>query len=61
MLSNRDYGDGEVDLQGIIRIVKNVNYKGWINIDHHYSRVSPRSGFERCMKYIRDRLDLIYM
>ena len=61
MLSNRDYGDGEVDLQGIMRIIKSVNYQGWINIDHHYARVSPRNSFERCMKYIRANLDPIYM
>jgi sugar phosphate isomerase/epimerase len=60
MLGNRDYGDGEVDLQGIMRILKKVKYKGWINIDHHYARVSPRSSFERCMKYIREKLDPIH-
>jgi len=60
MLGNRDFGDGEVDLQGIMRILKKSSYKGWINIDHHYSRVSPRSSFERCMKYIREKLDPIY-
>lgn len=60
MLGNRDYGDGEVDLQGIMRIVKGVGYKGWINIDHHYSRISPRDSFTRCMKYIREKLDPIY-
>jgi len=60
MLGNRDYGDGEVDLQGIMRILKKVRYKGWINIDHHYSRVSPHSSFERCMAYIRQKLDPIY-
>lgn len=61
MLGNRDYGDGEVDLQGIMRIVKKVKYKGWINIDHHYARVSPRDSFDRCMKYIREKLDPIYV
>ncbi len=60
MLSNRDYGD-EVDLRETMRIVKAVNYRGWINIDHHYARVSPRNSFTRCMKYIRENLDPIYM
>jgi sugar phosphate isomerase/epimerase len=60
MLGNRDYGDGEVDLQGVMRIVMGVKYKGWINIDHHYARVSPRASFERCMAYIRQKLDPIY-
>ena len=57
---NRDYGDGEVDLQGIMRILKEHKYKGWINIDHHYSRVSPRNSLERCMKYIQEKMDPIY-
>lgn len=60
MLGNRDYGDGEVDLPGIMRILKKHKYKGWINIDHHYSPVSPRHSFERCMKYIREKLDPIH-
>ncbi len=60
MLGNRDYGDGEVDLPGIMRIIKKHSYKGWINIDHHYARVTPRESFTRCMKYIRERLDPIY-
>src|SRR5215510_5686693 len=60
MLGNRDYGDGEVDLQGIMRILKKTRYRGWINIDHHYAPVSPRHSFDRCMKYIRENLDPIY-
>jgi sugar phosphate isomerase/epimerase len=61
MLGNREYGDGEVDLQGIMRIIKSVNYRGWINIDLHYARVSPQQSFEHCMKYIREKLGPIYM
>jgi sugar phosphate isomerase/epimerase len=60
MLGNRDYGDGEVDLRGIMRILKKVKYRGWINIDHHYAPVSPRHSFERCMRYIREKLDSIH-
>ena len=60
MLSNVDYGDGEVDLQGIMRIIKKHNYKGWINLDHHYARASPRESYARCMKYVREKLQPIY-
>jgi sugar phosphate isomerase/epimerase len=60
MLSNVDYGDGEVDLQGIMRILKKRNYKGWINLDHHYARGGPRQAFTRCRKYIREKLTPIY-
>jgi len=44
MLGNRDYGDCEVDLREIMQIIKPVNYKGWINIDLNYARVSPPMG-----------------
>jgi len=60
MLGNVDYGDGEVDLQGILKILRKQKYKGWINIDHHYARVSPRHSFERCAKYIGEKLNPIY-
>ena len=60
MLSNQDYGDGEVDLQGILRILKKNRFKGWITIDHHYAPVSPRHSFSRCRKYIKEKLDPIY-
>jgi len=54
------YGDGEVELEGIMRIVKGVGYKGWINLDLHYAPVSPRHSLGRCMEYIEKRLDPIY-
>ena len=60
MLCNQDYGDGEVDLQGIMRILRTNRFKGWITIDHHYTPVSPRHSFTRCRKYISDRLAPIY-
>jgi sugar phosphate isomerase/epimerase len=60
MLGNRDYGDGEVDLTGIVRILKQVKYKGWFNMDHHYARVSPKQSLERSMNYIRAKIDPVY-
>jgi inosose dehydratase len=60
MLSNMDYGDGEVDLPAIMRILGKRKYRGWITIDHHYAPVSPRHSFTRCRKYIEEKLDPIY-
>ena len=60
MLCNQDYGDGEVDLQGIMRILRKNRFKGWITIDHHYTPVSPRHSFTQCRKYITGKLDPIY-
>jgi len=61
MLSNKDYGHGEVDLRGIMRILKKVKYRGWINLDHHYASVSPRFNLGRCMDYVKEQLNPIYM
>jgi sugar phosphate isomerase/epimerase len=60
MLSNKDLGDGEVDLPALTRILKKRSYKGWICVDHHYAPVSPRHSFTRCMKHIREKLAPIY-
>ena len=60
MLCNQDYGDGEVDLQGIMRILRKNRFKGWITIDHHYTPVSPRHSFTQCRNYITGKLNPIY-
>jgi sugar phosphate isomerase/epimerase len=60
MLCNQDYGDGEVDLPGILRILRRNRFKGWITIDHHYTPVSPSHSFSRCRKYISEKLEPIY-
>jgi len=60
LLCNMDYGQGEVDLQGIMRILKRSNYRGWINLDHHYFRVSAEDSLNRCMDYVRAKLSPIY-
>jgi sugar phosphate isomerase/epimerase len=60
MLCNQDYGDGEVDLRAIVRILKQVRFSGWITIDHHYTAVSPRHSFARCRQYIDKELNPLY-
>ena len=47
---------GEVDLKGIMQILKKRNYKGWINLDRHYFRVSAQGSLNRCMAYVRKEL-----
>ena len=60
MLSNQDYGDGEVDLPAIMGILAKNRFQGWITIDHHYTPVSPRHSFTKCRRYIDERLAPIY-
>jgi len=61
MLSNKDLGDGVIDFPALHRVLKKNRYKGWICIDHHYTPVSPRHSFTRCRKYIREKLEPIYL
>ncbi len=60
LLSNYDLGDGEIDFPALMRILKRRRYQGWICVDHHYARISPRHSYARCMKYIHEKLDPIY-
>jgi sugar phosphate isomerase/epimerase len=56
-----DLGDGEVDFPGCHRVLKSINYRGWICVDLDTARKGPRVDFERCGAYIVDKLQPIYM
>jgi inosose dehydratase len=56
-----DLGDGEVDFQGCQRVLKSVNYRGWVCVDLDTARKGPRADFERCGAYIVKKLEPIYL
>ncbi len=58
--SIHDLGDGEVDFPACHRILKSVNYQGWICVDLDRAPLGPRADFERCGAYIVKRLEPIY-
>jgi len=60
-LTNYDLGDGEIDFPALHRILKRRRYKGWICVDHHHLRISPRYNFGRCMQNIKEKLEPIYL
>lgn len=55
-----DLGDGEIDFPALHRILKSVNFKGWLCVDLDTARQGPRRSYERCAQYIVDRLEPIY-
>ena len=55
-----DLGDGDIDFPALHRILKQISYKGWICVDLDRTRNGPRTSYERCGKYIVDRLEPIY-
>ncbi len=55
-----DLGDGEVDFPGCHRVLKSVNYRGWICVDLDTSRRGPLTDYRRCGLYVTTKLEPIY-
>lgn len=56
-----DLGDGEVDFPGCHRVLKSINYKGWICVDLDTARLGPVPDYERCGNYVVNKLQPIYL
>ena len=56
-----DLGDGEVDFPGCHRVLKSVNYKGWICVDLDTARKGPLASYRHADEYITSRLEPIYV
>ncbi|HEX9200712.1 MAG TPA: sugar phosphate isomerase/epimerase [Acidobacteriaceae bacterium] len=56
-----DLGDGEVDFSGCHRVLKSVNYRGWICVDLDTARKGPRADYERCGTYVVEKLEPIFL
>ncbi len=59
--SSYDLGDGQVDFPACHRVLKSVNYRGWICVDLDTSRLGPLADFQRCGAYIVNKLEPIYL
>jgi sugar phosphate isomerase/epimerase len=55
-----DLGDGNVDFPACHRILKSVDFRGWICVDLDTARAGPVADFRRCGEYIARRLEPIY-
>jgi sugar phosphate isomerase/epimerase len=56
-----DLGDGQVDFPGCHRVLKSVQYRGWICVDLDTARDGPRASYRHCDDYITRRLEPIYV
>jgi len=56
-----DLGDGEIDFPACHRILKEVKYKGWNCVDLDVARNGPLDSFQRCGRYIVEKLEPIYV
>jgi inosose dehydratase len=56
-----DLGDGEIDFPGCHRVLKSLNFKGWLIVDLDIAREGPRASYERCGRYVVSKLESIYI
>jgi sugar phosphate isomerase/epimerase len=56
-----DLGDGEIDFPACHRVLKSINYQGWLCVDLDIARNGPRASYERCGAYVVKTLEPIYV
>jgi sugar phosphate isomerase/epimerase len=56
-----DLGDGEIDFPACHRVLKEIQFKGWICVDLDTARKGPRLSYERSGAYIVKKLEPIYL
>jgi inosose dehydratase len=56
-----DLGDGQVDFPGCHRVLRSVNYRGWICVDLDTARLGPLVSYRHCDEYITTNLEPIYI
>ena len=55
-----DLGDGEIDFSACHRVLKSIDFKGWLCVDLDIARNGPRASYERCGAYVVRALEPIY-
>lgn len=56
----RELGQGEVDFPAVMRLLKEIRYRGWINVEQDQTRLTPKQACEISMAYVRQTLKPIY-
>jgi inosose dehydratase len=56
-----DLGDGEIDFPACHRVLKSMNFKGWLIVDLDIARQGPRASYERCGGYVVKSLEPVYV
>jgi len=55
-----DLGDGDIDFPACHRVLKSIAFKGWLVVDLDIARQGPRASYERCGRYVVEKLDRVY-
>jgi len=55
-----DLGAGEIDFPGCHRVLQSLAFEGWLIVDLDIAREGPRASYERCGRYVVERLEPVY-
>ena len=55
-----DLGDGDIDFPACHRVLKSIAYRGWLIVDLDIAREGPRASYQRCGRYVVDKLEPVY-
>lgn len=56
----RELGKGEVDFPGVMRLLKQIRFSGWVNIEQDATTLTPRESSRISMEYVNKVLKPIY-
>lgn len=56
----RELGQGEVNFPDVMRLLKEINYRGWINVEQDTTRLTPKQSSAISMTYVKEKLKPIY-
>ncbi len=56
----RELGKGEIDFPSVMRLLKQLRFKGWINIEQDATILSPQESSRISMEYVNRKLKPIY-
>ncbi|MGD8895539.1 MAG: TIM barrel protein [Acidobacteriota bacterium] len=60
MPNMRELGAGEIDFPGVMRLLAEIGYQGWINVEQDHTTLTPRESCRRSMHYVDATLKPIY-
>ena len=56
----RELGNGEIDFPGILSILREIGFKGWLNVEQDFTALTPNESATLSMKYIDSKLKPVY-
>ena len=56
-----DLGAGEIDFPAAHRVLKSIDFKGYLIVDNDIAREGPRASYEACGRYVVNILEPVYV